>query len=103
MPNFLSRKWSNSSDRIGLAAVHARVLPQKGNQVLDPFGDGRLPALLGRVDISLAVRRVVLLLVGGPARAAVVVPLAPGFPPPSEFIDVLFMAAAPASPHISRL
>jgi hypothetical protein len=63
-------------DRIGLAAVHARVLSQKGNQVLDPPSDGCLPAFLGRIDISLAVRCIVLLLVGGPARAAVAVPLA---------------------------
>lgn len=90
-------------DRIGLAAIHARVLAQIGDQVLDPLSDGSLPASPGRIDIPLAVRRVVLLLVGGPAGAAVVIPLASGFPTPGEVLRLLFLPAAPASPHISSL
>ena len=86
-------------DRIALAAVRARVLAQIGDQVLDPLRDERLLASSGRIDISLAIRRVVLLLVGGPTGAAVVIALASGFPTPGEVLRLLFVSAPPAPPH----
>ncbi len=86
-------------DWIALAAVRAGVLAQIGDQVLDPLSNERLLAFPGRIDISLAVGRVVLLLVGSPAGAAVVIPLASGFPAPGELVKLLFEVAAPASTH----
>ncbi|MGN6253660.1 MAG: hypothetical protein ACTHO8_01580 [Solirubrobacterales bacterium] len=86
-------------DRIGLSAVDAGMLQQKGDQVLRPLFNQRDLALSSGSDVSRFVRRVMLLLVLSPARSAVVVSLPACPPSPREFFDRLLPLAASTSPH----
>jgi hypothetical protein len=84
---------------VGLPAVQAWMFTKKSDQVLDAFGgDGALPSL-SLIDVSPAIRQVVLALVVGPAGPAVVVALAECFAAPGEVLKRLFQMAAPTSPH----
>jgi hypothetical protein len=60
-------------DRIRLSAVQAEMLTQVGDEVGDPLCDELSLAAPSSVDVSPAVSRVVLLLVPGPTRAAIVI------------------------------
>jgi hypothetical protein len=86
-------------DRVGLTAVRARVLAQVGDQEVNAFSDKRSLAPPGGVDVSLPVGRVVLLLVGGPTKAALVVALSLCFAPPGKVIEGLLKLAASAPSH----
>jgi hypothetical protein len=89
--------------RIALAAVDAGVLVEEADEEGDPFAnDGLLPSL--RVgEVSVAIRCVVLLLVLGSARSAVVVTLATCPPSPGIFGDGLGFAASSTSSSRRRV
>ena len=90
-------------DEVGLSAVDARMLAQERDQILQPFGGHDPLSLLCLVDVALAIGLVVLLLVRGPARSAVVVALAPRLAPPSEVLEWLLVMTAPAPPHAGKV
>jgi len=87
------------NDRVGFAAVCARVFTQVGDQILEALRDDEPLPRHGLSDISPAVNPVVLLLVLSSTRAAIVVPLPTALAPPSEVLKRFLFAAAPASPH----
>ncbi|HWO16549.1 MAG TPA: hypothetical protein VNM89_07545 [Solirubrobacterales bacterium] len=60
---------------ISLPAIHAGVLSKERNEKGRALFDHELPPLLRIVDVALAVRGVVLLLICRSARSAVVVAL----------------------------
>lgn len=86
-------------DRVGLPAVNARVLSQVGDEKLDAFSNHGLLSGPRLLDVSLAVGSVVLLLISGPTRAAVVVALPAGFSPPGKALQRFLLMTAPALPH----
>jgi hypothetical protein len=71
-------------ERVGLAAVNARALTEELDEIGHALRDEDLFSAYGVRDIALAVCRIVRLLIGRSARAAVVVPLAARLPVPSE-------------------
>jgi hypothetical protein len=73
-----------------------------GDQVPDSLGNQGTLALHGGIDVSLAIRGVVLLLVAGPAEAAIVVALPFGFSTPRELLNWLVSLATPTSPQQTR-
>jgi hypothetical protein len=88
---------------VALAAVHAGVIgevAEKENGALR--GDNPLPRL-GGVDIPLAIRGVVLLLVIGATGPAVIVTLSFVLPPPGKLLDGLRLSAAATAPHAGKL
>jgi hypothetical protein len=89
-------------DRIGLPAVCARMLAQEGDQIGDALGGNSFLPDLGLIDVSLTVGSVVLLLIGSPARPAVVIPLPACLSPPSKVLERLLLVTSPASPHPSE-
>ncbi|HET8863806.1 MAG TPA: hypothetical protein VFM94_11220 [Solirubrobacterales bacterium] len=90
-------------DGICLSAVDARVLSKKGDEIGQTLGDDLLPTTPGRVDVALAVPAVVLVLVSGSARAAVVIALPTGLSTPSEFLERFRLSASPTRPHVRRV
>jgi hypothetical protein len=91
-------------ERVSLSAVDARMRPKERDEVGGSLRrDGPLSALR-LVDVALAVGGVVLLLVCGAARTAVIVSLPECFPTPRELCERLEFSAASTSPHgLSRL
>jgi hypothetical protein len=88
---------------IALAAVHAGMLPEIGEEIPQTFSRQRLLSTFCLIDISPPMDPVMLLLVVGPARSAVVVPLAARFAAPGEISYWLPLAAASASPHADKI
>jgi hypothetical protein len=86
-------------DRIGLSAIDARVLAQIDDEEFEALDDQSPLSDSCLLDVPLTIGLVVLLLVRGAARPAVVVALPPSLPPPSEIVQRLFPRTAPASPH----
>ena len=84
--------------RIGLAAIDARVLAEELEQAHGSFLCECPLADLGVGDIARSMGRVVLLLVGGTAGTTVVVALACGYAAPGEVGEGLGLAAAAAGP-----
>jgi hypothetical protein len=74
-------------DGIGLATIDAWMFPQVCDQEVDAFGDDNLLPSPGRLDVPLAIRRIVRLLVLRTTWAAIVVPLPQFFAAPSEVVD----------------
>jgi hypothetical protein len=60
-------------DKIGLAAVRAGMLAQERNEVVEAFRGDLLLSLSGLIDAAPTIGSVVLLLVRGSTRAAIVV------------------------------
>jgi hypothetical protein len=85
--------------RIALSAIDAGVIAEVGDQIVDPLGDGCLPALSRSVDVAPPVRTVVDLLVRRTTGTAVVVPLPLRFPSPSELLKGLAHRASPTPSH----
>jgi hypothetical protein len=89
-------------DRIELSAVDARVLSQIGDQILEALSDESFLSSPGLIDVAPTVGPIVLLLVGGPARTAVVIALPACPTPPGKVLERLLLMRAPASPHTSE-
>lgn len=83
-------------ERIGLAAVDARLLAKEGHEVCGPLGYERALAAEGIRHVALAVRCVVLAFVSRPAYSAVVVALPASLPAPGEVGGRLALPAAAA-------
>ncbi len=76
-PEILVPKMVELEDeRIGFTAVCTWMVAEVADQIGNAFDDDFPATACRRVDVSLFVRGVVLLLVGGTTMAAVVVPLA---------------------------
>jgi len=84
-------------NRIGFPAIDARVQPKERDEVHRALRDQRSLAPLRFVDVPLAIGRVMLLLVGGSTRTAVVVALPARLTTPREFLHGLALRAAAAS------
>jgi hypothetical protein len=87
------------NDRISLSALDAGVLPQIGDEILEALSDNSSLSDSRLLDVSLTVGPVVLLLVRGATRAAVVVPLSTRLPPPGKVLKRLLIVAASAPTH----
>ncbi len=87
--------------RVSLAAVRAWPLAKDLEEELDTRQSGCPLASLGILDAAVMVLGVMLPFVGSPARAAVVVPLAPTLSPPGEVVDWLGLAAAAAGAELA--
>src|SRR4051794_24399956 len=83
-------------ERISLPTVHARMRSKEVDELRGPLRHQRALASLRFVDVPLAMQRVVLLLVGGPARTAVVVSLATRSSTPREMFERLAVATPTA-------
>jgi len=81
---------------VGLATVSTRPSAEELDQVGGALGDGRLFAARRVRDIAAAVRQVVVLFVGRPAGATVVVALTAGLSAPGEVRERLCLTAAAA-------
>ena len=84
------------NDRIRLAAVDARMARRSTRSGTSCARGRRSASRVSLIDVALLVRQVVLAVVVGVARAAVVVPLALRLAPPSEVLDRLELSAASA-------
>lgn len=85
-------------ERVALAEeVGARVLAKERHEIGSALGDDPLRAAPGGVDVALLVAGIMLVLVGGSTRPAIVVALPARFPPPSKVIRRLLLLAAPAN------
>jgi hypothetical protein len=73
--------------RVGLTAVDARPRAEELDEIGRPFDDDRAFTARRVRDVAPAVRGAVLLFVGGPAGATVVVPPATGPATPGEVRD----------------
>jgi hypothetical protein len=71
-------------ERIALATVDAWSVGEERQELRSALLNDSSLAAEGLLDVALAVRRVVLAFVCGPAWAAVVVALAAGLPAPGE-------------------
>jgi hypothetical protein len=85
--------------RVALSAIDAGMFAKKRDEILDAFGRHDLLPLPRLVDIPPTIGQVVLSLIQGPARAAIVVPLPSRFPPPGEILEWFLSMATPATPH----
>ena len=73
-------------DRVGLATVNAGMIGEVVDEKCRSLGGEQRASPHRGTDVAIAIACVVLLFVRRPARTAVVVALALGFPPPSELI-----------------
>jgi hypothetical protein len=96
---FVSEVIELKHDRIVLSAIDTWMLAQISDQKLEAFRHDRFSPATGRGDVSPPVRRVVSLLVCGPAWAAIVVALAFGLAAPGEIFYRLLLPATSATPH----
>jgi hypothetical protein len=86
---FVAKVIELEHDGIRLPAVDAGMLTQIVNEEFEPLGDDLLLSALRLFDIAAPVGAIVLLLVGRPARAAVVVPLTLLLAPPRKVAERL--------------
>jgi hypothetical protein len=90
-------------ERVVFSAIDTRMLAKEGNEIDSALGDDPLRAAAGRIDVALLVAGLVLVLIGGPARSAVVVALTARLPAPGKFVQRLLLLAAPADFHLRQL
>jgi hypothetical protein len=89
-------------ERVGLTAVNARSLAEELDEIGGALCDERLFSANCVRDVSLAVRCIMLLFVGGSAGSAVVVPLPTCLTSPGEARDRHELPAAAAQSELVR-
>jgi hypothetical protein len=95
---FIPKVVELQDERVCLAAVGTRPAAEELDYVFRTLRRDGLLATQRIGDVALAICRVMLVLVIGAARSAVVVALAPRLPTPSEVGGRLMLATAAAAP-----
>jgi hypothetical protein len=96
---FVAQMIELQDDGVALPTVNAGALAKERDEIGSALGDDSFLAPVGGVDIALSIAGVVLVLISGPTRPAIVVVVPALSAPPGEFVQRLLLIATPTALH----